>query len=347
MSRSYVSALPWAGWYILAVFLWFATGACASDSTVSQAVRRCATPADVGIASASDIESAVIRFHSGETYQLTIAQQPELVEQLYKALLSLGAMDVSGMPGDDDLLILNSKDGTTATLCFCADNPAPREIVYYVNNTYHSPLLDSFLNSVRRNSVAASLRAGIPVKLGSLKIAVPSKPLVRVDTNSRQGKAIVTKAKSIIDCLDIRGAVPAVVGGDFEAATRKFGAVLLELDTAIRLDVYTSVTSPQSTCQGGYCLGLQHNECWCDSIVVMDYGNYAPPVVLLRGRDHPDYYFTADRLTRRAQEMKGVVEYGLPGHPVSDKDYYKTAEQLYKDLQRLVTLAYKVQNKRN
>lgn len=93
-------------------------------STVPTApLPRCMTPADVGIESPSDIESAVIKFYSGETYQLTFKACPDLTAELYRALLSLGTLETQGMPGNDDLLILNAKGGEPRS---CASLPTTR-----------------------------------------------------------------------------------------------------------------------------------------------------------------------------------------------------------------------------
>ena len=213
------------------------------------------------------------------------------------------------------MLTLNLKNGNPSGFHFvkmCMSHPDGVHI-----RTHEAPYLLPVLQQVKRNEKAAQLDA----RVDEFEIDhVEARTRTARDTHGyrflrTREKFLVEKAKSIIDCLDMRNTQARVVrDGDISRASAKFGIVEFFLKAPIDLDIeaWDEASEPSGLRSvPGYNVSFRKFE--CDKIAILDYGNYAPPLVALGEKFPSPAYYLCPHLTRREQEKYGVEKLGFLG----------------------------------
>lgn len=292
----------------------------------------------VGVKSPDQIESVIVQFSTQCTYKITRKDSPALVSKLYASLQPMrpahGAQD-TGCNGSMTFVLA---DGKALSMGFYYEPKTVPQTVY-VCPSYAAPTLLETLGEIKTNAKAAELDARVgEFDAEALDVYYQrggiNKPWL--PASSLEGQALVARARALVDWLDLRNA-RAVTVPDIYSARAKFGALTLYLKAPVRftIQVLDEGTAPRPE-PDPFGSNTRFDTFLCDRVVVLDYGNYMPPLLALRNMRTPNDYYLCPSLTRRAQEKYGVEKFGFPGHPTSDADYYTPPDQLYKSLQEYI-----------
>lgn len=297
-----------------------------------------------GVKSADQVAAVVVMYPNRCTYKITPKDFPDLVKRIYDSLQSVYRVP-DRMPSDWASLTLVLAGGKGVWFV-PAEEPPDSPSTVFLSGGYVAPELLKPIQEIRANAKASVLDAKIgDFEVNSLEVRTARSDFTpRVPVTSKEGRAIIAKARDIVDCLDTRNAWARAQHwtgyGDIASAEAKFGCVTMHLKylIPITLNVLDEAKAP-----GGDPDPIGRNVSFatfrCGTIEVLDYGNFLPPVVALHDSDGPGYY-VCPQLTRRKQEKHGVEKLGFPGRPISDTEYYKSPETLYKELQELTKDAY-------
>ena len=297
-----------------------------------------------GIKTASDIESAVFDF-GDVAYTLTSKREPELLKRFYDRLLCTREDRPDACPVAAYVnVIITRSDGRLVEMVFGRRAVEGHPDKIPLAEGYWVPDMAEVFDDIRKDAKAAALDFQSPsFEVANLEVRVPDLGTRDVPPPSPEGKAVIAKAQAIIDWLDLRTArAQEISEREFIPAKRKFTTVTLTTKTPVRFEALV-IDSTKPPIYEAWPIGrnLKTVHFDCDTLIVMDYGNYTPPVVVAMDQYHT-YYLFRDPYTdlrRRNEERILVEKLGFPGHPITDKEYYKSPQVLYKELQELARTA--------
>ncbi|MCE5314614.1 MAG: hypothetical protein ABFD49_11720 [Armatimonadota bacterium] len=300
-----------------------------------------------GINAASDIVSAVVTIDPLGAYKITRQENKALVDQLYEVLQMTAPVDLPFPPAMWGKVILTLQNGKTLWTGYGYENPDSQGkkqafvMKSSLSDLFIAPKFEAFMHDVQRDANTASLGASIGTfQVKSVEVSLPNKDSITLFTSSPKRDAIVVKLKEALEYLELRVEPAELVDSNDVANGRaKFGCTAIKLCSPITIEVLLKAKDTNaSETPAPWHQGLNYAQVKIDWLAVMDYGNYKPPVVLVRTTDE-DHYVLGN-LRRREWEKLGITRYGLPGHPISDTDYYKTPRSIYEELQMLVKSVY-------
>ena len=268
----------------------------------------------------SDIDSAFM--DEGFGYRVTWKDDPNIVTSLYNALRNMTSDPALILMPAGNSLTLNLKSGRSLRFIFHEEYSDPIHggfrlpIDVAIPRTYHSWDMISVLESIRENQAAGVRGARIgQLSVSSIETRVPGGQNVTLMPCQPEGKALVSKATTVLDWLDARAArLESVEAKAIEAVGDERGLVALSLAKPLRLKMadYSGHSPPE--------LSDAFEVLWpvidfnCDRIVILHYGGVKPRIVA-RNMDTGRYYFVGDYLRRRDEERWGVEKYRLEGPP--------------------------------
>lgn len=298
-----------------------------------------------GVKSPKSIQAAIIMYPSRATYKITRQSAPALLDQISSALQSAYRVPAY-RPGWLGSITLVMSDGRAVWFSF-SDEPLNTARTVFIMGRYTAPGLLKPLEEIKNSVQAATMDWQVgEFAVDSLEVRPPrSSSVHRVAATSKEGAVLVAKAKDIVDLLDVRSArARSVSSRDIGSAEAKFGCLTLYLSAPQKLclEVWDDMRAPRTDPDpAGH--NVSSITFRCDRIRVLDYGNYLPPLVAFKDMGAPDTYYLCSSLTRREQEKYLVANLGYPGHPTSDREYYKNPAVLYNELQELIIAAYEAQ----
>lgn len=291
-----------------------------------------------GVTCAADIESVVIPFIDANAYKIARRNDREWVQRLYESLDRLALMEWPWMMAGCGRLILNTKSGKTLSTIFSFwdvdESQHPKYV--FLAGTIQAPDLVGFLRDLRRNPAAAKLDDGVgPIEVRSVEVGLPGTSPNRFSASSDRVKPVLEKALLIVDSLDPRAsfAVP-VSENEMNMAKAKFGAVTIDAGKPVRVEVYLKGTEkPHLRGEDGlFRPGIERRALLCTKLVVMEFGNYPPPVVILQDASNGYYLFA--HLKRR------LFEGWVPGPAFTPPKGYVSPGDLYRELRDIAKTAY-------
>ncbi|MEN6357827.1 MAG: hypothetical protein ABFD83_12175 [Armatimonadota bacterium] len=285
-----------------------------------------------GITSLDGIDSVIISSCDG-IYKLTPKSNPQSMKRLYSLLSGIREdRPDAGPVGRYATLTINLASSKVVWMLFGRKPVDDRHDIITMAGGYLVPGMVEFLDDLKHDAVAAKLDSQIPqFKVKKLSLRLSHMDSVIVPESSSAGCAVIAKAQSILYSLDIRSVwAEEVKSSDIAIAQGKFGCVTLESSELFRLDITVIDSAKLFITQTGYYTdpigwNLARKQFGCESFLVMDYGNYKPPIVVLRDRAD-NCYLLRDFMTRKDIE--------------SGKNS-KTLAILYEELQSLTKNAYK------
>ena len=328
---------------LVAVFLLGLPATCTQKSTkpaepaaiVRYIVRNVLSTA--GVKSPEQIESVIIWYPTRCTYKITRKDSPALVNKIYESLQPMRPAEHAADYIFNGSMTFILAGGKAFSLKFYYEPMIVPQTVF-VSPRYHAPKLLEMLKEIQKNATAAELDARVgQFEVDSFEVKHPRGDYGPIlPASAKEGQVLIPKAKALVDWLDLRNARANTIP-DIDSAMAKFGGLSLFLKTPTRLtiEVWDEATAPKTE-PDPIGTNIRFDTFLCDKIVVLDYGNYIPPLLALRNMNRPYNYYLCPRLTRRAQEKYGVEKLGFPGHPISDTEYYTPPEQLYKSLQEYI-----------
>ncbi|MBI2843709.1 MAG: hypothetical protein HYX78_09945 [Armatimonadetes bacterium] len=293
-----------------------------------------------GINHPSDIESVVLDFNRRDVYKITWNDEAELVTGLYEGIRTMeGYSGVPRLPPLGRLLLyVNSSRGLELEFL---EMPLDTPSYVKVWPIYSSRDLAPVFRKIKRNAKAAARDGRVPpVEPVSLEVQMPQGERVAVSPTSEESKALLAKAVVMLDWFDPREVYcKPIKPEELEKLGGKYG--LVYVNVAKPVSVLMNTTTVPYERWPEFRTDVSYGTITFDAFAVLDTGYVCMPQIALHDMQSGNYYLTQHYLYRREGERRGVEKFGLPGHPLTDEEYYKKPEVLYAELQALVERAAK------
>ena len=285
---------------------------------------------EIGVNAPQDIRAVTLTCNDG-CYRITWEDNRATIERLYNALHGgLGFMpNINGTPQSEGMA-LDIAGGSTAVFAYGlpeSGSGVELSLRYFCNG------LLPVLAAIRTDPEAPQRGAALgPWRVTSLEFKTADAPaLTSVPSPPpAASKAVLT----LLDCLDPRrSACQCRTESELQQMLPGCTAVALNLGTpaGVMLGMQAPGRGPDANYPDPYRVGKFRLHVDCDRVVILRAPTRSSFQVGFRVKGKAAYYIDDTYLGRREDEARRVKQ-GKPGHPLTDTDYYRSVEDVWKDL---------------
>jgi hypothetical protein len=250
-------------------------------------------PEEIGITESSQVDSVIVTIGKYYARKVTRAKNSSLVDKIYNSVSKVDSVNWPFLVTTRGNIILIRKDGSCVSALYgLADGREQNSNGFIIKHSFgwnlYSPTLSNTLDELWKDEATAYQDAHIgEINVSKLYVRLPNKMEKPVSPTSSDGKDLLAAIRTILDQEDQRvKPVEPVTASEVARGGAKFGWVRAELCPSGQAQVF--LTKPNGELRV-WRNDLVYKTIPFRCIIVMDYGNYKPPVIILEGEDESYY----------------------------------------------------------